>query len=435
MPTYDEGYHDALADVPRRNWGDDRYRDGWYAGTEERRRRASEREEDERRDRERQERELESAREHEENQERRTQEMLDAMEAETEARRADIADAWRLKSDSKAESASELYDAGMFEQSLRLAFESIGENGEGDPTNIKGNMIAAWALEKLGRHPEANKYFSAQISLLRTPSHKQHPNTFLQVLKNLPANNGLLQQFSRAIEQAASGWRDPHTYPQLIDALIRRGLSSVAQTVIQTISQYADSPAYYPVIDNLLKHRLFSEAQVLTASLMRKRNSLELEAYWLETHTRSGAAIEDRISQFLASVPEARREEIINGFNTIASQRDRFSDSTLTWIRDRIAERDQAWLAERNQIMSQRNQQWANQTQAATTGGRVWPWVLGGGAILFLVGIAVVVGMFAIASSSTSNNATSNRNNTNSMNINRRATDPGTSNIRNCNPP
>src|SRR6266508_5053973 len=165
-------------------------------------------------------------REQEENAERRQREMLEAMEAENEAKerhqeeliaameaqreaqRADIANAWQLQAEAKAEKAHELYEAGMYEDARKLALEAVGENGEGDPSNITGQMVAAWALSKLGRHPEAKKYYINQISLLRTSRWRGQPSVFLRVLRELPREHDLLSLFSSASEAALTRWEN-----------------------------------------------------------------------------------------------------------------------------------------------------------------------------------------------------------------------------------
>jgi hypothetical protein len=478
----------------------------------------------ERRDREREENEerrhrerLEAQESQREYEERQREEVLEAMDAQREAisdaaARAEaaaeeqkdaIANRWKLEAQSKAESAHELLALGSHEKALRLAEQALDD----DPRNIEASIVAALVLQATSRGPEARKYISDQISLLRLTEYSDDPDVFFRVLQHIPPNDmqlmqpfvvalhessirwkflkdyshffaelnqrgftddarrftrtvicnqietlrtlnsaesflrvlvqvpndsSLLQAFSIALNESAPRWPNINDYCIVIDALIERCLPNLAGSLLQTIIPNADSPAYYPLIDTLMKRSLFDEAQALTATLMGRRNSLELEAYWLEIGTRTGAPIQDRLTPFLGSISHDRREETISTFNAIAAQSGRFSDANLTWIRDRIAERDKQWIAERNELMSQRNQQWANQTTPASR-THVFPWVLGGVAILCLAGIAIVVGIFAMASSPNSN--TANPNNTNASNANRTnsGANPTDANARNGN--
>lgn len=385
----------------------------------------NEQEEANRREREREERDHERSQREEHHQEEmlraleaqrededlRQQEMLEALEAETEARRTDIANAWQLQSESKAESASELYEAGMYEQALRLALESIGEIGRGDPTNMKGHMIAAWSLEKLGRATEAHKYYSTQISLLRTSSYLHRPGVFLRVLKSLPADNVLLSSFSNNLQGAALQWDSFNDYSgtaidfrsnasDLIDVLMSRQLSVSAQNLAAIIERKAECPSsyYYPVLNTCLKHRLFHETQLLTAKLMERCNSLELQAYWLEVSARGGGPVNDRLNAFLNDIHYDKASEFVNAFNAL-TKAGSFSNNTTAWIRDRISERYDCWAAEKTAAENERSRHLAPATQQWTPPEqqheRVWPWVLGGVALLFIGALALMILVFA----------------------------------------
>ena len=391
----------------------------------------SEREESERRNREREENEerrhekmREELEAQKEDDERRQEEMLEAMEAQREAQRADIANAWQLQSESKTDRAYELYEAGMHEQALRLALEAIGEIGEqGDPSNLRGHQIASWALEGLRRLPEAHKYYRNQISLLKTSRYKDYPSFFLGVLKGLPNDGGLLESYSITLQEAAPQWNNCTDCPNFIDALVDRGLPKVANTLIQTTinnaSSGAYSPAYYPVIDTLLKHRLFNAAQILTDTLMRRSDSLELQAYWLEISALTGKPIEDRLTAFLDNIHYDRAQDLINTFNTIA-QRGTFSAGTFRYVRDRISERSQQWAAQQLAAQTERSQQWAAQTEAEKRG--LGPWIVGGVVAVGFVGVALLILLVAVASLS------NKKKNSNLGNFSSRDSNPNVSN-------
>lgn len=214
---WNEGFHDALDDWPKRQWDSD-YVSGWDAGFKERLRRDRESEDAERRSRERDEKEEERHRDREESEERRHREMQEAMgeaasvaeaaaEAAAEEQRYIAANTWKFEAEAKAARASELLAAGLFDEGLRLAQEALGETGRGgDPGNLEANLVAAWALLASDRASEARRYSANQIKLLRAPEYSSVPESFLQVLPHLRNDDSLLRPFLTALHEGSAKW-------------------------------------------------------------------------------------------------------------------------------------------------------------------------------------------------------------------------------------
>jgi tetratricopeptide (TPR) repeat protein len=89
-----------------------------------------------------------------------------------------ISEAWRHQAQARTDRASELYNAGMYEEALQLLREAIHQ----DPGNIEPYIIASQVLESKDSILEARSYSEKQIALLNTTEYSHSPATFRSVL-------------------------------------------------------------------------------------------------------------------------------------------------------------------------------------------------------------------------------------------------------------
>lgn len=89
-----------------------------------------------------------------------------------------LANAYKLESKSKSDQASELFKAGLIQDSINLANDAISQ----DPSNIYGHMIMGAALISVGKVDEAKPAFKKVTLLLKTARWSDDAGTHLNAL-------------------------------------------------------------------------------------------------------------------------------------------------------------------------------------------------------------------------------------------------------------
>lgn len=305
--------------------------------------------------------------------------------AAVEKQKRNIANAWKLQAQSRAEAAFGMFKAGMYDSAIDLAKEAIGKGG--DPGNIGAQEIIAWSLTATDRGREARPYFVNQINLLNTPDYADAPSTFDAVLGGLPNDEELLSAFSNVVRLNATSWKEPLDEFSLLDRLFKRNRSNdanhLAQTLLiqaQTWSQTVEYTKFFTLLldhglvenakrlaetiidragqvgggksnsldlriflDKFLDNKFLIEAQRLTNVLIGKADSLELEAYWIEISKCLNDKSDNKLSKFLNSIPFGQRDPIKETFQALLDRKEIFSDATMSALRGSISERYKQW--------------------------------------------------------------------------------------------
>lgn len=343
--------------------------------------------------------------------------------------RANLANAWKLESESKAERAYQLYKAGLVDKALDLARDALGEDGKtGDPGNIEAHQVAAWALTRKNDSVTAKQYYLGQIKLLNTDAYSGAPYTFYAVLQGLPDDPELLQLLASTVHLNAHHWNEPASELQVLEELFDRGLTTDSErfvtTLINRATDWRDTTLFLTLIEILIKNKcspklkelvgllytkaaknggqpdfriifdrlidfqLLSEAQQLSNCLISKYPSLKAHACVTELNYRLNTT-DDNLRQFLGGVESQQRGRILSEFQALFRKDGFFADTTDPTVRqsellNRKTEFSPATIEKITSEIRDRYRQWVpgigeefrgkalSSVELPTTSGSVW---------------------------------------------------------------
>lgn len=281
---------------------------------------------------------------------------------------------WKLEADAKADRAYELYDAGLYQEAIKLCLEAIGQ----DPGNIYAYRFAGWSYEALGESLKAEACFKKQISLLKLSQNSGSPKSALLVLRDILGikdNEDLVQSFIDASEE--------FTYFSC------------------------------ELLNELMKRSLYTEAYNLYKNTIQNAEALSSYAYGIELEARSSNNQQketDRLRSHLKSVPFTERNNVlsvvkgirsgtifmidswhIKEFNELTQpekdEKDElfskfaidkiFSKATLDKFQELIQERYEEWTPEINSELNEKANREGEYAASNTSVPKISGWVVG----------------------------------------------------------
>jgi hypothetical protein len=114
-----------------------------------------------------------------------------------------VANAPKIQAEEKVAGARRLLVGGLTQQALSMAEDAMRL----DPENLDAVLVAAETLRRVRRSPsEIKPYYERQVKLLATPSYSRAPSRFLDVLEDLPADEGLVGDFVYVVTRNIQHW-------------------------------------------------------------------------------------------------------------------------------------------------------------------------------------------------------------------------------------
>ena len=131
--------------------------------------------------------------------------------------RENLANAYKLESKSKSDQASELLQAGLFKESIKLAEDSISQ----DPSNIYGHLVMGKGLSEQKKNDESKEAFHKALLLLKTS--RWHNKAYVHSIAfrlSFPFEN-LRNQFLGILNENCDRLIDDKGFTVLITDLIK----------------------------------------------------------------------------------------------------------------------------------------------------------------------------------------------------------------------
>lgn len=296
---------------------------------------------------------------------------------ETERRREDVANAYRLQADKLTGKAYELYEAGLLSDALHHYQQAI----DLDRTCVSPVLGATACLSRLGRTAEAAATSERTASLLKLPEWRGQDRLHLLAFQSIPPENTHLTQAlveTLMANARRKGWssscaaeifstlrdrgyaagavqyvetlvgRAPQMNAELVALfreMIRSGFAAEATRLI-TLCGFERPIEIQPILKELTDNRVFAEAGYLTQIGLLKHPSLAWHAFSLKFALP--AAEDARIRQmqsYLDQVAFRDRRKLLEEYEKLSTDRGELElpSEVLALIRAQFRSQYEKW--------------------------------------------------------------------------------------------